>query len=488
MTMERTGTLPRSGWKALAPLLLLSALSLPLGACSDRGAALTDGSDWPSYGGADDENHYSPLDDINQANIGKLGLAWSHDLPPSASVVSAPVAVGGILYTATGLSVVRAFEGDTGKLLWEYDPTVAEVAGDTLKGSWGVRGLAYADGRLFVGTLDGRLIAIDAKSGRPDWSVQTTTPGDGRYITGAPRVFGGRVIIGHGGADYAPVRGYVTAYDTRTGGQLWRFYTVPGNPAVEKDETTRLAAKSWTGEWWNFGGGGTVWNAMTYDPEFDRIYLGTGNGAPWNRDIRSPGGGDNLFLCSIVAIDAKTGKYIWHYQTVPGEQWDMNSAMDIQLATLSIAGKPRRVILHAPKNGFFYVIDREHGRLISAEPFAKVTWASGIDNKTGRPIENPGIRSKTDPIVIWPSGTLGAHNWYPMAYSPKQRLVYIPTTELPGSYTAKTIDATGWHYVPRSRLNTGYDARVDFHGAPPADAKLPRPARSTAGCSPPAAT
>ncbi len=453
---------------ALAIVLLAALVALPAAAPSGPG----DGTDWPGFGGPADETRYSPLSEINQTNITELGLAWSYDLPPSASVVSAPLAFGGIVYTATGLSVVRAFNGETGALLWEYDPEVGSVAGDALKGAWGIRGLAYADGRLFVGTADGRLIAIDAKSGRPDWSVRTTKAGDGRYITGAPRVFGGRVIIGHGGADFAPVRGYVTAYDTASGKQLWRFYTVPGNPAVDHDETTRMAAKSWTGKWWTFGGGGTVWNAITYDPEFDRIYLGTGNGAPWNRDVRSPGGGDNLFLCSIVAIDAKTGKYIWHYQTVPGEQWDMNSAMDIQLATLPIGGKPRRVILHAPKNGFFYVIDRETGKPISAEPFVKVTWASRVDMATGRPVENPGVRSKTDPIVIWPSGTLGGHNWYPMAFSPKQRLVYIPTTELPGSYSAKTIDPAAWRHAPHSLLNTGYDPKIDFHGAPPSGAKL----------------
>ncbi|RYG96636.1 MAG: PQQ-dependent dehydrogenase, methanol/ethanol family, partial [Alphaproteobacteria bacterium] len=244
-----------------------------------------------------------------------------------------------------------------------------------------------------------------------------------------PRVFDGKVIIGFGGADINFTRGYVTTYDAETGKQLWRWYAVPGNPAVDTDETTKLAAKSWSGEWWKMGGGGTVWNAMTYDAETDTVFLGTGNGAPWNHKARSEGKGDNLFLCSIVAVNAKTGAYKWHYQFNPGETWDYNSVFDMPLATLEIDGKPRKVIMQAPKNGFFYVIDRETGKLISAEPYVKVNWASRIDLATGRPVENPAARYENgSTFQIWPSGR-GGHSWPPMAFSPKTRLVYIPVME-----------------------------------------------------------
>ncbi|RYE73658.1 MAG: PQQ-dependent dehydrogenase, methanol/ethanol family, partial [Myxococcales bacterium] len=279
------------------------------------------------------------------------------------------------------------------------------------------------------GTQDGRLIAVDAKTGKELWSRETVEPGQLKYITGAPRVFDGKVIVGFGGADVDLVRGYVTTYDAETGEQIWRWYSVPGNPAVDTDETTRTAAKTWTGEWWKLGGGGTVWNAMAYDPETDTIILGTGNGVPWNQKVRSPGGGDNLFLCSVVGLDGKTGKYKWHYQINPGETWDYNANMDIALADVTIDGKPRKVLMQAPKNGFFYVVDRTNGQLISAEKFAKVTWATKIDLTTGRPVENPAARYPDGAsFELWPSGA-GAHSIYKMSYSPKTGLAYLPVLE-----------------------------------------------------------
>lgn len=428
-------------------------------------AGQDDGSNWPAYGRTYDESHYSPLGDISVANISDLKLAWYADLPPSVSVASQPLAVEGVVYVATGLSVVRALNGTTGEVLWEYNPQVAQTGADVLRTGWGIRGLAWWDGRLFVGTQDGRLIAVDAKTGRPLWTAQTTTPGDGRYITGAPRVFNGRIIIGHGGADYARIRGYVSAYDTGTGKLLWRFYTVPGDPAKDQDQTTKLAASTWHGEYYKQGGGGTVWNAITYDPELDRIYIGTGNGGPWNQKIRSPGGGDNLFVCAIVALDASTGKYLWHYQTNPGETWDYNSAMDITLANLPVGGRPRRTLLHAPKNGFFYVIDRDTGKLISAEPIVKVTWASRIDLKSGRPVENPQARYPDGTAVVWP-GPLGAHNWYPMAFDPKARRVFIPTSRLPGYYSDAKTDIKTWRPKP-GMMNSGVDPLLEFDGVAP---------------------
>ncbi|MGE0386581.1 MAG: PQQ-dependent dehydrogenase, methanol/ethanol family [Gammaproteobacteria bacterium] len=405
-----------------------------------------DGRNWPAFGRTQDESHYSPLTQIDDGNVSRLGLAWTLDLDvPFAN--SVPLAVDGVLYVAAGQSVVHAIDARTGRLLWRYDPKVGEVAGKKMRPAWGVRGLAMYGTRVFVGTMDGRLLAIDAKKGTLDWSVMTVDPNDGRFISGPPRVFNGKVVIGHGGADSSPARGYVTAYDTDTGRQLWRFYTVPGNPADGfENKAMEMAARTWTGQWWKFGGGGTAWHAITYDPEFNRVYIGTGNGAPWNQKIRSPGGGDNLFLCSIIALDADTGEYAWHYQTNPAETWDFNSAMEIQLATLTIDGKPTKVILHAPKNGFFYVIDRSTGKPISAEKFAKVTWAEKIDLATGRPVELPNMRYMDGgPLIMYP-GPHGAHNWYAMAFSPKTGLVYLPTSDMPGFYMDKGLDLANWSY------------------------------------------
>ncbi len=411
--------------------------------------------DWPVYGGTSNEQHYSPLTQISAGNVDKLGLAWFHDLPPVLSAVAEPVEADGALFAAFGLGFVDALDAVTGRLLWSYDPETALIAGDKLRTAWATRGLAYWDHKVYVGTQDGRLVALNAGNGKPVWSVETTDKDDGRYIAGPPRVFDGKVIIGNGGADQAPIRGYVTAYDARTGLRLWRFHTVPGNPADGfENDAMKMAAQTWKGEWWKYGGGGTVWHSITYDAKYRRIYLGTGNGQPWNRRIRSQGLGDNLFLCSVVALDADTGKYVWHYQTVPGESWDFNSSMDIELAELKIGGVRRDVILHAPKNGFFYVLDRANGKLLSAEKIGKVTWAQAVDPATGRPIENPNIRYEEGEATIWP-GSAGVHNWLAMSFNPTTGLVYIPTQDFPGVYTDRGIDAAGWTALPRGHMNTG---------------------------------
>lgn len=414
-----------------------------------------DGRNWPAFGGAQDAQHYSPLDSISADNISRLGLAWSFDIPGTVLATSTPLQIDGVLYFTSGYSVVRALDAATGRLLWTYDPQVAKVAGEKLRKGWGARGLAWHQGKIFVGTHDGRLVAIDAARGTLLWTAMTTGPDDKRYITGPPLVFKDKVMIGHAGADVGAVRGYVTVYDAKTGRQLWRFFTVPGDPALGfENDAMKMAAKTWTGEWWKYGGGGTAWNAMTYDAELNRVYVGTGNGAPWNQKIRSPGGGDNLFLCSIVALDADTGNYLWHYQVNPGETWDYTATQDIELATLQIDGKPRRVLLHAPKNGFFYVIDRDSGKLISAEPFAKVTWATKIDLKSGRPVETADARYPNGEIVIWPGGG-GGHSWQPMSFNPKTRLVYIPAMEMPGYYNDKGIDFKHWKPSPGMVPNIG---------------------------------
>jgi len=367
------------------------------------------------------------------------------------------------MYISGSYSVVRAVDAASGKVLWTYDPKTLEVAGDRQRIFWDSnRGVAFWKGKVFVATGDGRLNAIDAKTGKEVWSAVTIDPKLPMYINGAPRVFRDKVIIGNGGTEVGANRGYVTAYDTETGKQAWRFYIVPGNPADGfEDETQAMAAKTWTGEWWKHGGGGNAWNGFTYDPEFNRIYIGTGNGSPWNRNIRSPGGGDNLFLCSIVALDADTGKYAWHYQTTPGETWDYNSNMDIVLADLKIDGKPVKALMHAPKNGFFYVIDRANGKLLSAEKIGKVDWAESIDLKTGRPIERKGARYEDGQELVWPS-PFGIHNWHAMSFNPNTGLAYIPVMELPGLFTDKGIDKSIWQ-SPNFSIDPGVEfAREDI--------------------------
>jgi quinohemoprotein ethanol dehydrogenase len=439
-------------WAVIGGLTVVSAMAA--GAVSPRVTQQVlngngPAADWPGYGRTFDQQRFSALQQINATNVKRLGLVSSFTVNDVWNVATVPLAVNGIVYFAGGFSVVHAVDAVKGKLLWTYDP---KVTGRNMRLAWGSRGLALWQDKLYVGTMDGRLIALNAKTGKPVWETQTIEPGSPLYISGAPLVFNGKVLIGNGGADYAPVRGYVTTYDAETGKQLWRFYTVPGDPSKGfENKAMEMAAKTWTGEWWKYGGGGTAWNALTYDPAFNRVYIGTGNGSPWNRRIRSPGGGDNLFLCSVVALDADTGEYAWHYQTAPGEQWDFNSSQDMMLVTLPIDGKPRKLLLHAPKNGFFYVIDRETGKLVSAEKFAKVTWAERVDLATGRPVEAPNARYQNGEELMWP-GSLGAHSWPPMSFSPQTGLVYLPGRDLPGYYNDKGIDTQHWRHTPADPL------------------------------------
>ena len=416
------------------------------------------GDDWLSYGRTYSEQRFSPLSEINHNSIKKLGLAWALDLPGERQLVSTPLVIDGVMYFTGSYSVVWAVDLHSQKVLWKFDPKTIEAAGDRLRVLWGTsRGVAFWEDKIYVGTGDGRLIGLDAKSGKELWSTQTVDPRQPYYITGAPKAFNGKILIGNGGAEFGAVRGYVTAYDADTGEQIWRWWTVPGNPADGfENKAMEMAAETWNGEWWKHGGGGTVWNSMTYDPEFNTVYLGTGNGSPWNQRIRSPGGGDNLFLCAVVALDADSGEYKWHYQTVPGETWDFNSAMDIVLADLEQRDKTFKVILHAPKNGFFYIINREDGELLSAEKFAKVTWASKVDLKTGRPVEIEGARYEDGEETIWP-GPLGAHNWHPMSYNPNTGLVYIPFHDLPGYYNDKKI-------LPAEFNHAGFEFEVGVAG------------------------
>lgn len=409
---------------------------------------------WTSTGNTASEQHFSRHDQINDTNVHRLGLAWYADLNTNRGQEATPVVFQGVLYNVEPWNIVTAYDAATGRQLWQYNPQVPLRFGRLACCDIVSRGLAYHEGKIYLATLDGRLIALDAESGEPEWSVHTVDNSKGYTITGAPRVYNGRVVIGNGGAEIG-VRGYVSAYDAESGEMLWRWYTVPGNPADGfENEAMRMAAETWTGEWWRAGGGGTAWDSFAFDQELGLVYVGTGNGSPWVRRWRSPDGGDNLFLASIVALDIDTGDYRWHYQTVPGEEWDFTATQNMILADLEIDGRLRAVIMQAPKNGFFYVLDRATGELISAENIVPITWASGIDMATGRPIENPEARYGLEPVMVSP-GAGGAHNWNPMAFSPQTGLAYIPVTETYMAYSAPETYSpeTG----PMGTAFTGYD-------------------------------
>lgn len=395
-------------------------------------AADQEPGNWLSHGRTYDEQRFSPLTQVHAGNVDRLGLAWTYKLDVDRGVEATPIVVDGVMYTTGAESIVYALDARSGRLLWRYDPkldveSLSQGCCDVVN-----RGVAVWQGRVYLGAFDGRLIALDATSGQPVWSVDTVVDRSKSYtITGAPRIINGKVLIGNGGAEFG-VRGYITAYDADTGRQAWRFFTVPGDPAKPpEDRAMALAQSTWSGNGWvRWGGGGTVWDSMAYDPALNLLYFGTGNGSPWNYQFRSQGKGDNLFLSSIVAVRPDTGDYVWHYQTTPADRWDYTATQPIILADLQIDGRQRQVLMQAPKNGFFYVIDRASGKLISANNYVPVNWASHIDLKTGRPVETgqaeygPGEARK----LVMPA-FLGGHNWHPMSFNPQTGLVYLPAQE-----------------------------------------------------------
>jgi alcohol dehydrogenase (cytochrome c)/quinohemoprotein ethanol dehydrogenase len=391
---------------------------------------------WLSYGRTYSEQRYSPLTGINEHNADRLGLAWYADLDTARGQEATPLVIDGVMYISTAWSLVKAYDARSGRLLWSYDPKVPRELGVNACCDVVSRGVAAWNGSIYLAAFDGRLIALDANTGKPKWSVLTVDPRSPYTITQAPRVVNGKVIIGNSGGEYLGVRGYISAYDAATGRLVWRFYTVPGDPAKTfENEALARAANTWSGEWWKLGGGGAVWDAISYDPKLNLLYFGTGNGFEWSRGLRSQDKGDNLYCSSILAVNADTGAYVWHYQVTPGEEWDYDAVQQLVLADLPIDGKPRQVVMQANKNGFFYVLDRKTGALLSAKAFVPITWASGINIKTGRPIENPQSRYSTTgkPVEVMP-GPPGAHSWQAMAYNPEQHLVYIPAQEITLSY------------------------------------------------------
>ncbi|SOZ97637.1 Quinohaemoprotein ethanol dehydrogenase [Cupriavidus taiwanensis] len=463
----------------LAATLALAMQLLPASAAAPRDAAArVDGAfisanagttrDWPSHGLDYAETRFSRLRQIDSSNVGKLGLVWSYNLESTRGVEATPLVVDGVMYVTASWSVVHAVDARTGKRLWSFDPKVDRSLG--YRGCCDVvnRGVALYQGKVFVAAYDGRLIALDAASGRKLWEQDTII--DRRYsytITGAPRVFKGKVIIGNGGAEFG-VRGYITAYDAATGAQQWRWFTVPGDPSKPfEDESMAAAAKTWdpSGKYWEAGGGGTAWDTLAFDPELNLMYVGTGNGAPWSRSKRSPAGGDNLYLASIVALDPDTGNYVWHYQETPGDNWDYTSTQPMILADLKLDGQLRKVILHAPKNGFFFVIDRTNGKFISAKNFVDVNWATGYD-ANGRPIERPEARAVDKSYDSIP-GPYGAHNWHPMSFNPQTGLVYLPAQHVP----LNLMDDKSWQFnegkpgTPHG--NVGWNTAKFLNAEPP---------------------
>ena len=433
-------------------------------------AADSDAGDWLTYGRTYDEQRFSPLKQINADNVGQLQLAWHVNLDAMhRAQESTPIVVDGVMYITTAWSKVLALDAASGKQLWAFDPAVPGAAGFKACCDVANRGVAVWNGKVYVGTIDGHLIALDAATGKPVWSVAAVDDSKSYTITGAPRVVKGKVIIGSAGSEYE-TRGLISAFDAETGKLVWRFYTVPGEPgkadgAASDTVLESKARPTWNAESWKMGGGGTVWDAMAYDPKLDLLYFGTDNGSPWNRAVRSPGGGDNLFIASIIAVRPDTGEYVWHFQEAPGESWDYSAVQQIVLADLQIDGKLRQVLLQAPKDGFFYILDRATGEFLSAKTYAQVNWATRLDPKTGRPTEDPHARygETGKPWAALP-GPGGAHNWMPMSYDPLTKLVYIPANDMGFVYIGDKA------FKPRT---FGWDTGIDFNaGSLPDDPKV----------------
>jgi len=435
---------------------------------------------WLTPGRDANGTYYSPLKDINPGNVGQLGFAWDYRLGTNRGQESTPLVIDGVMYATSNFGRVYALDAATGRELWKYDPHI--------DGQWARyaccdavnRGLAAFDGRLFVGALDGWLHALDARTGRLVWKVDTLI-GRSEHkpytLTAAPLLAGDLIIIGNSGADFAGARGYVSAYDRSSGAFRWRFFTVPRNPAEGPQEQAQLAAavKTWDPRHrWDAGSGGTVWDGMAYDPVRRLVYIGTANAAPYNMHLGGRHGGDELYAASIIAIHADEGSMAWYYQTTPGDRWDYDSTQKLVLADVELDGRRRQVVMQAAKNGFYYVLDRGSGELLSAHNFAFVSWTRGIDAKTGRPIEDSSANYDHGPALVFPS-VAGAHSWQPMAYDPEHGMTFIPVIES-GNVMLETSDR-------RAGLVEGQFTTPEF----PPEAYDPKSMRSLYGELPPIA-
>ena len=434
--------------------LLFPLLTIVDVAAASMSASSTDNSDWRLIGNNPEQQHFSNLDQINQATVKRLGLAWSTDLPTLDGPVGVPLVADGVIYQSLALGKVIAHDARSGKQLWLFDADIKFPLG--VVSAWGARltrGLALYGDLVITAIGDCRLIALDRQSGKQQWTSPACDPQQSYTITGAPRVGAGKVFIGNANADSGANRGFVTAFDAKTGKQLWRFYTVPGDPSKGfENEAMEMASKTWAKEYWKKGGGGSTWEAMTYDPVLDLLYIGTDAPFPLNPLLRGEDAGDELFTNAIVALDASTGEYRWHYSTTPGDGWNYSATMHIMIAELAINDKKRRVVMTAPKNGFFYVLDADSGKLISANNIVPVNWASHIDLETGRPVKLRDAQwwlKGEEGALVYPS-PIGAHSWMPMSFSEQTGLVYIPVMESPMTMVQK-----------ESNLVSGVD--VDFY-------------------------
>jgi quinohemoprotein ethanol dehydrogenase len=443
---------------SLTAAQLLAAQPLVAEKGGDENTTSTSGSNWALKGGDFNGQHYSPLDQLNAANVDGLGLAWVADLPIPDGVATTPIVIDGIVYLSGAYSIVLALDASSGDILWRYDPKVREAITEQPELAWlarAHRGVAVWDGKVFVTTADCRLIAVDAEKGTHLWTQQTCDNAAGYFITDSPYVGGGKVFVGNGGSESElKNRGYVSAYSTE-GDLQWRFYIVPSDKPEENDTAAlKMAAKTWSGDTLpKHGGGGHNWNEMTYDPASNLLFFGTSGAYPYRHAERSPLGGDNLFLSSVVAVDADTGRYRWHYQTVDKDSWDYNATMNIVLADLMIKDEERETLLIAPKNGFHYTLDRHTGELLVAGKFAKTNWATDINIETGKPVYDPAGEFWNFPEgqkgYIWPN-VWGAHGWNPMAFHPGQALSYIPVIDAP---TERSSDRSGEGIVMLTELD-----------------------------------
>ena len=470
--------------RVLPAVLMAIAIAAPPGARAQTPPPVDDArlrntakqsSEWLTYGFTPAETRYSPAQQINASNVARLGLAWSYDVGRGGGGQEAtPLFSNGTLYGITNWSIVFAVDARTGKEKWRWDPEVNQEKVRP-KICCGVvqRGVALYQGLVIAPTIDGRLIALEADTGRPVWESRVSYAQENYTITMAPRIAKGKVIIGVSGSEL-PVRGFFAAYDALTGKFAWRFYTVPGDPSKPfENPALKAAAETWSGDWWKLGGGGTVWDGMAYDPEADLVYVGTGNGGPWPEQLRKSKGKDNLYICSILAVKPETGELKWYFQPVPGDSWDFDSVQQLLLADLTINGRPRKVLMQANKDGFYYVIDRVTGQFISGIPFARITWAKGLDERTGRPFVNPEAHYATEPIQISP-GPGGAHNWAPMSFNAATGLVYIPTSTVSSSNFA--VDTEFVWKPNQSNLGVRRGPPPKDGGfAPPPPAKLDPP-------------
>ena len=487
-----------SNWRWLALVMILAACGTlaEQGHLVDRQTLLNagkTGDEWLMAAGNYWATRYSPLQQIDSSNVNRMGLAWFYDTGSLPGTLEAsPVISNGTLYGTVTWGVVFAVDARTGQEKWRWDPQVGHQnfppgssgnpnkvrTGPSLCCGPGNRGVAVYDSKVYVGTLDARLVALDAETGKVVWSVQTADKNTDYSITGAPLLVNDKVIIGNGGGEFA-VRGYISAYDAETGKLDWRFYTVPGDPSKPfENKAMEMAAKTWSADvaWWKLGGGGNPWNAISYDPQLDLLYFGTGQAGPWVQKYRGAMGQDNLFICSIIALKPETGKFVWYFQTTPGDEWDFDSIADLVLADIKINGQLRHVIMQAPKNGYFYVLDRKTGKFISGAALQKITWAKGLDPKTGRPLINPEAHYGTSGTIIWP-GPGGGHVWQGMSYNPQTQLVYV-TPGMASSFNyvqAKEfkpeLGEYNWGIVFRSTRRS-----ADANGAPPPPPPPPTPA------------